>query len=141
MPVTATPFVSGVVPDVVTVRLTDVLCVLLPPVPVTVIVDVPAAAEAETVIVIVAEPEPGAAIDVGLNDTVTPEGAPVADSATALLKPPETVVETVTLPEPPCAIDVEPGEAEIAKSGTGAVVTVRLTFVLCVALPPVPVRV
>src|SRR5690349_18038926 len=43
-PVTATPLVSTVVPEVVTVRLTGVLWVVLPPVPVTVLVDVPAVA-------------------------------------------------------------------------------------------------
>src|SRR5260370_16879320 len=66
--------------------------------------------------VIVELPEPGAAIEVGLKATVVPEGWPEADSATALLKPPETVVVMVTLPEPPWGIDVEAGEAEIAKS-------------------------
>ena len=40
------------------------------------------------------EPEPGAPIEVGLNTPVTPVGTPVADSATAALKPPETVVVT-----------------------------------------------
>src|SRR5713226_2995272 len=66
--------------------------------------------------VIVELPEPGAAIEDGLKATVVPEGWPEADSATALLKPPETVVVMVTLPEPPWAIEVEAGEAEIVKS-------------------------
>src|ERR1700688_1972477 len=66
--------------------------------------------------VIVELPAPGAAIEVGLKATVVPEGWPEADSATALLKPPETVVEIVTLPAPPCGIVVEDGEAEIVKS-------------------------
>jgi hypothetical protein len=133
--------VSTVVPEVVTVRLTEVLCDVLPPVPVTVMVDVPAVAVAPTVIVMVEEPEPGAAIDVGLKATVTFAGTPEADRATALLNPPETPVVIVTLPAPPWAIDVELGEAEIVKSGVGTVVTVRLTDVLCVVLPPVPVMV
>ena len=47
------------------------------------------------------EPEPGAAIDAGLNETVTPDGWPEAESATALLKPPETAVVTVEPPEEP----------------------------------------
>src|SRR5689334_10969008 len=81
--------------------------------------DPPTAAPAETVIVIVDEPEPGAAIDVGENDTVTPDGCPDADRETAELKPPEIVVVTVDGPDDPWAIETEDGEAEIAKSGVG----------------------
>jgi antitoxin (DNA-binding transcriptional repressor) of toxin-antitoxin stability system len=39
-------------------------------------------------------PEPGAAIEAGVKLEVTPDGTPVAESATAELNPPET--ETVT---------------------------------------------
>jgi hypothetical protein len=78
---------------------------------------VPAAVEAPTANVAVDEPEPGAAIEDGLKDTVTPAGAPLADSATALLKPPETVVETVDEPELPCTTETDVGEAAIVKSG------------------------
>jgi hypothetical protein len=53
---------------------TEAVCVIPPPVPVTVIGYVPVAVEAATVIVIVDEPEPGAAIEAGLKETVTPEG-------------------------------------------------------------------
>ncbi len=52
-----------------------------------------------------------------MNDTVTPEGWPEAESETALLKPPETVVEIVEEPELPCTTETDAGEAEIAKSG------------------------
>ena len=40
--------------------------------------------------VMVEVPEPGAAMDAGVKLTVTPVGCPVADKATAELKPPET---------------------------------------------------
>src|SRR6185295_432672 len=104
-----------------TVRLTVVEWVVPPPVPVTVIVYVPTAVEEPTVIVIVELPAPGAAIEAGLKATVTPAGWPEAESATALLKPPETAVVTVTLPAPPCTIEVDDGAAEIEKSGLVAV--------------------
>src|SRR3954449_11893935 len=98
---------------------------MLPPVPVMVIVEVPRAAPADTVKVSVELPEPGAAIEAGLKEAVTPDGRPEAESEMAELKPPETVVETVTLPELPCAMDVEVGAAAMAKSGV--VVTVGMT--------------
>src|SRR4051794_28788124 len=95
----------------VTVRLTVVVWVTLPPVPVMVIVEVPRAAVADTVKVSVELPEPGAAIEDGLKESVTPAGRPEAESAMAALKPPETAVVTVVLPEPPCAMETEPGTA------------------------------
>ena len=64
-------------------------------------------------------PEPGAAMDVGLNVTVTPVGWPLADKATAELNPPDTVVVIVDAPLPPCATETEVGEAEMAKLGVG----------------------
>src|SRR5260370_1410572 len=84
-----------------------------------VIVEVPGAVAEPTVTVIVEVPAPGAAIEVGLKATVTPEGWPEADSATALVKPFETAVVIVEVPEPPCASDPELGEAESGKSGGG----------------------
>ena len=74
---------------------------MVPPVPVMVIVEVPTAAVEATVIVIVEVPEPGAAIEDGLKETVTPAGWPEADSAMAALKPLETAVVTVELPGAP----------------------------------------
>jgi hypothetical protein len=100
---------------------------------------VPVAVEEATAIVIVEEPEPGAAIEAGLNETVTPEGCPEADRATALLKPPETVVVIVELPEFPCCTETDVGEAAIVKFGVAAGVTVRETDVVWVTPPPVPV--
>jgi hypothetical protein len=78
---------------------------------------VPVATVDATVNVAVEEPEPGAAIDDGLKETVTPEGCPEAERATALLKPPETVVEIVEAPDDPWTTGTETGDAEIAKSG------------------------
>jgi hypothetical protein len=43
-------------------------------------------------------PDPGAGIELGLKLTVVPVGAPEADSAIALLKPPLTVVVSVEVP-------------------------------------------
>jgi len=83
-------------------------------------------------------PEPGAAIDVGLKVTVTPEGCPLAVKATAELKPPETVVVSVDAPLLPCATETEVGEAASVNAGTGAEVTVRETMAVCVMLSPVP---
>jgi hypothetical protein len=61
-------------PTGVTVRETVAVCVVPPLVPVIVIVYVPVGVLESTAIVIVEEPEPGAATDVGLNLTVTPDG-------------------------------------------------------------------
>ena len=111
--------ISCWIEPLVTVRVTVVVWVMPPPTPETVIVEVPAAVAAATVIVIVEVPEPGAAIEVGLKATVTPVGWPVAESATALLKPFKAAVVIVTLPAVPAAMEVEAGEAEIVKSGFG----------------------
>ena len=67
--------------------------------------------------VMVDVPEPGAAMDVGLKLTVTPVGWPLADKATAELKPPETVVVMVDVPLLPCTTETEAGEAERVKAG------------------------
>jgi hypothetical protein len=71
----------------------------------------------ETTKLIAEEPEPGAAIDVGLKLTVTPEGWPVALSAIAELKPPETAVGMVDDPLLPCTTETDVGEAEMVKLG------------------------
>ena len=84
-------------------------------------------------------PEPGAAIGLGLKLTLVPAGTPEADREIAELKPPLTVVVMVEVPAAPCAVLTELGDAEIVKSE--AAVTVRLTVVVCVTEPPVPVTV
>ena len=73
--------------------------------------------EAPAVSVSVEVPAPGAAIEVGLKVAVAPVGSPEADSAIALLNPPDTVVVMVVVPDKPCLALTEVGEAEIAKSG------------------------
>jgi len=78
---------------------------------------VPVAVVEVTAIDMVELPEPGAAIEVGLNVTVTPVGCPLAVNATAALNPPDTVVVIVDEPLLPCATDTEVGEAEMAKLG------------------------
>ena len=87
------------------------------------------------------EPEPGAPIEVGLNTPVTPVGTPVADSATAALKPPDTVVVTNAYALWPRARDPAVGETEIAKAPAVAAVTVSDTVAVWVIPPPVPVTV
>lgn len=88
------------------------------------IVDVPATAVLAAVKVRVELPEPGAAMDVGLNAAVTPEGRPLAESETAELKPPETVVEIVLVPLLPAATERLVGDALRAKFGAVAAFTV-----------------
>ena len=67
--------------------------------------------------VMVELPEPGAAMEVGLNVTVTPDGWPDEDKPIAELNPPETVVVIVDVPLLPCTTETEPGEAEMEKLG------------------------
>jgi hypothetical protein len=101
----------------VTVKETDVVCVTPPPVPVTVIVYVPAATLDPTAMPMVELPDPGAAMDAGLNVTVTPLGWPDADKLTAESNPPLTAVLIVDEPLFPCTTDKDPGEAEMLKLG------------------------
>ena len=60
---------------------------------------------------------PAPVIEVGLKDTVTPVGWPVAERVIAELKPPLTVLVMVEVPELPCATETEEGEAERLKPG------------------------
>lgn len=70
-------------------------------------------ADEDTVIVILDVPFP--VMDAGLKPTVTPEGSPAADKATAESKPPLTVLVIVDPPELPCATDTAPGDGERLK--------------------------
>ena len=63
--------------------------------------EVPVIAVLPTVNVSVELPPPGATIELGLNEAVTPVGNPEAERATAELNPPLTDVEIVVLPELP----------------------------------------
>ena len=103
----------------VTVSETVVVWVMPPPVPVTVIVYVFGVTDDATAMVIVEDPEPGAAIEMGLKVTVTPDGWPEADRAMAELNPPVALVVIVEIPELPCATEIEAGEAERLKLGVG----------------------
>ena len=62
-------------------------------------------------------PEPGAAMDAGLKETVTPVGWPVADKATAESNPPETVVVMVEVPLFPTTTETDVGEAASVNAG------------------------
>jgi hypothetical protein len=102
-----------------------------------VIVRLPVLAVRLTVTVIVDVPDPGAAIELGLKDTVTPLPSPDADKLIAELNPPETAVAIVDVPEPRRSIVSELGDALIVKLGF-VPVTVRLTVVVSVVLPEAP---
>src|SRR5208282_4735714 len=92
-----------------------------PPLPVIVIGYVPVAVLEATVRVTLEVPEPGAAMEVGLNPTVTPAGWPLAVKATAASKPSTAVEVMVEPPLLPCTTETEPGEAEKAKVGDVAI--------------------
>jgi len=112
-----------------------------PPVPVIVMVLVVALAPVRTVMVITDVPEPGAETEVGEKLTVTRDGTPDADSATAELKLPKAVAVIVEVVEPPQAND-EMGEALRVKSPPLATAfTVRDTVAVSVVLPLAPVTV
>jgi hypothetical protein len=121
----------------VTVRLTDVVCVRLPDVPVTVTLNVPVLAVLPAVNVNVLVPVAGS----GLNDAVTPPGKPEADKVTLLLNPFDGVIVIVVAAWLPCPTVTLPGDADKLKFGAAEVLTVRLTEVVCIRLPDVPVTV
>ena len=119
-----------------TVTPTLVACVAVEPVPVTVIVYVPGVVSEFALTVIVDELP--ALTDVGLNETVTPDGRPLADRLMLWAAPLVTAVPIDDVALPPCVTPTLLGLAEIEKS---EVVTVSPTVVVCVALAPVPVTV
>ena len=123
------------------VRVTVVVRVLPPPVPLMAMLRVPVLAREVVVTFIVDVPDPGAAMDVGVKLTVTPDGWPVADKAMAELNPPEMAVVILEVPELPLLTLIERGDALMVKLAFAAEVTVRVTVVVCVILGPVPVTV
>jgi hypothetical protein len=85
--------------------------------------------------------EPDPVIEVGLKVPVTPDGTPVADSATGESNPPDAVTVTTAYPLCPWYRYPEVGETEIENVPFVAEVTVKETFAVCVMPPPVPVTV
>jgi hypothetical protein len=118
---------------------TVAVAVLPPPDAVIVTVWLPVAARLPTVTVIVEVPDPGAAILLGLKETLLLLPSPEADKLTAELKLPVIVVVTVTLPDELLATVIDPGDAETLSPAVTPEVTVRETVVVCVTPPPVPV--
>jgi hypothetical protein len=123
------------------VRVIGTVWVMPPPVAFTVTVNVPVVADLLALRVIVEVPEPGAAIDVLLNDTVTPLPSPDAESAIAESKLPDTAVVSATDPDVLWVTDNEVGEAVSVKPAATLEVTVSETVAVCVMPPPVPVTV
>jgi len=122
------------------VTVTVVVCVTPPPLPVMVIVRFPVLAVRLALTVMVDVPEPGAAIELGLKDTVTPLPPPEADKLIAELKPPEMAVVIVDVPELPLATLMDVGDALMVKLGA-VPVTVSITVVVSTVLPEVPLTV
>ena len=80
-------------------------------------------------------------IGFGLKLPVAPEGSPLIDSVTDCDEPLVIVVEMVEVPlEPWVSVSVF-GLALMEKSFGGTALTTRVTLVLWVTLPPVPVTV
>jgi len=118
-----------------TVRLTVVVCVSVPDVPVMVTEEVPVAAVALAVNVTLLLDVVGLVPKLA----VTPEGRPDADKLTLPVKPPEGLTVIVLLPLLPCVTVTLAGDAERVKFGVAVAFTVRLTVVVCVSVPDVPV--
>jgi hypothetical protein len=91
-----------------TVRATVAVCVRLPETPVTEMLVDPTAAVLEAVNVSVLDP----VVLAGLKDAVTPLGRPLAERATAPVKPPDGVTVIALPAVAPCATLTLLGEAE-----------------------------
>lgn len=72
-------------------------------------------------------------------DAVTPEGSPEAVKLTDPLKPPTGVMVIEVLPLLPCVIETLLGVGDRLKSGATVAETLRLTVVVWLKLPEVPV--
>lgn len=121
-----------------TVKLTVAVCVKLPEVPVIVtvaapVVAVPLAVSVSVLVVVVG---------FVLNAAVTPLGKPLAAKVTLPVNPFCGVTVIVLVPPvPPCVIVTLVGDAASVKLGFADAFTVKLTVVVCVKLPEVPVMV
>ncbi len=109
--------------DPVTVSSSDVECDRVPPSPLIVMVTLPTTAEPPTVRVRVDDPEP-AGIVMGANCAVTPDGMPVAESATPEENPPTAAELTVSDALDPRGTEMLVGTMDSMKSGTGVPLTV-----------------
>lgn len=118
-----------------TVRLNFAVLARLPDVPVMVSVEDPTAAVLLAVKVSLLAPAAGA----GPNAAVTPLGRPETERATPPAKPLSGLTATVELPPPPRTRLTAPGAAESVKEA--AAVTLRLSPILALKLPEVPVTV
>lgn len=117
------------------VRLMLVVCVNVPDVPVIVIVLVP-------VVAVLLAVNVKTLVDVvGLtpNEAVTPLGNAEFDRLTEPVNPFRSVTLIVLVPLLPCFTVKLEGEAESEKSACAGAVTVRVTEVVCVSEPDVPV--
>jgi len=125
----------------VTFSVTVVFAVLPPPDAVIVMVWLVSAARLPAVTVSLEVPDPGAAMLLGLKETLLLPPCPEADKLTAELKAPVIVVVTVTVPDELLDTVIELGDAETLRPAVTPDVTVSDTFVVCVTPPPVPVTV
>lgn len=89
-----------------------------------------------TVIVMVEVPEPGAGIGLGLKEVPPPADKVIAES-----KPFPIFAVMVDVPELPLAMVSALGEALMANLPVAEAVTVKVTVVVCVTPPPMPVTV
>ena len=120
--------------------MTVAVAVVLPDVPVMVIVRVPVWVFGPIFTRIAAVPEPFLTV-AGANCTITPLPCPEADKATVPVKPPEGVTVILDSAWPFGAAAIDFGAAVIVKLPPPPPVTVRLTVVVSVVLPDVPVTV
>lgn len=124
--------------DYCTASFNATVAVVLPDVPVTVnaafpVVAVLLAVKVSTLLVVLL---------VGLNEAVTPLGKPEIVKVTEPVKPPDGVTLIVLVPPPaPRVIETDAGVAERVKLPLVDPATVRVTVVVAVRLPEVPVTV
>ena len=120
--------------------MTVMVCVTPPPLAVMVMVRLPKRARELVLMVMVELPEPGAAMELGVKETVSPLPRPEADKLIAELKPPETAVVMVAVVELLLPTVTELGDALTVKFGETPV-TVNKTVVVSVVPPEVPATV
>ena len=77
----------------------------------------------------------------GLNEAVTPLPSPLADRVTLPVKPLVGVIVIVAVPLDERVLVRLVGDAERVKLADATAVTVKVTVVVSVILPPVPVTV